>query len=108
VCSSNKYWCVELHIYYRVPLEYSIIVTTGVYVPVSVYDFGLPLTLFQVDFARDSLCGNRVTEDQEDPRLTGKTHVLDSTYYIHFNATYNDEQKSSYSDYIQLSHAVTA
>jgi hypothetical protein len=80
-------------------------------------------------FAKDSLCGNRVTEDQEDPRSTGKTHVLNSTYkfrseivnttynddqkssytdYIHFNATYNDEQKSSYSDYIQLSHAVTA
>jgi hypothetical protein len=64
-------------------------------------------------FAIDAACGNRVTEGQEDPRLTGKTHVFNSTYnddqkssytdYIHFNATYNDEQKSSHADYIQLS-----
>jgi hypothetical protein len=38
-------------------------------------------------FARDAECGNRVTEGQEDPRLTGKTHVL--------NSTYNFDQKSS-------------
>jgi hypothetical protein len=38
-------------------------------------------------FARDSACVNRVTEGQEDPRLTGKTHVL--------NSTYNFDQKSS-------------
>ena len=38
-------------------------------------------------FARDDVCGNRVTEGQEDPRLTGKTHV--------FNSTYNEDQKSS-------------
>ena len=38
-------------------------------------------------FGRDAACGNRVTEDQEDPRLTGKTHVL--------NSTYNFDQKSS-------------
>jgi hypothetical protein len=24
------------------------------------------------------VCGNRVTECQEDPRLTGKTHVFNS------------------------------
>jgi hypothetical protein len=38
-------------------------------------------------FGRDAACGNRVTEGQEDPRLTGKTYV--------FNSTYNDDQKSS-------------
>jgi hypothetical protein len=38
-------------------------------------------------FPRDGTCGNRVTEGQEDPRLTGKTHV--------FNSTYNADQKSS-------------
>ncbi len=37
-------------------------------------------------FARDTACGNRVTEGQEDPKWTGKTHV---------NSTYSDDQKSS-------------
>ena len=42
-------------------------------------------------FARHAAYGNRVTEGQADPRLTGKTHV--------FNSTYNDDQKSSHTDY---------
>ena len=46
-------------------------------------------------------------------QLTIRSEIVNETYnddqkssytdYIHFNATYNDEQKSSYADYIQLS-----